>query len=609
MAPARPSSAQQIRTGTQLVIVDVVVQDAAGKSVRNLPREAFHVTESKQPQTLTAFEEHSSTNAPKPGPAMPPMPPGVFTDYTPTPPGSALNVLLIDALNTPIPDQAYLRSQLKEYVNKAQPGTQVAIIGFNRNLYWLQGFTSDPNTLKDAVNHKLIPRASSLMDDPMSGMSDTSMSDTAADAGLTEIATNLQQTEALTQSYQLQLRIQYTLDAFNALAHYLSTFPGRKNLLWFSGSFPINILPDASLQNPFSVLQTNEDEFRETTSLLARAQVAVYPIDARGLMTPPALSAANSDSQMVRNPAAYGAAISKFNDSQAQEHMTMEALASDTGGHAYYNTNGLAAAVSAALDTGANYYTLAYTPTERDPHGEFRTIHVDIAGPQVPAGLKLAYRHGYYADDQHHAAQAKQSTAAKSRPPGAASAASASAPDPAVQAAQIYRRAAMAHGAPTPQDILFKVRVLPVSTGTEAELAPGETPDPAGVMKGPYRRYSVDFAALGSNLHLDPQPDGNYTGSVEFSGYVYNGDGKLLNLSARTVALNLKPVDYKRLMSSGINLHLLVSTPARGEWYLRLALRDVPANHFGVVEISTASVSRLAPPLPAPPAPPAGAPK
>ena len=59
------------------------------------------------------------------------------------------------------------------------------------------------------------------------------------------ILANLQQFEAEQQSFQLQLRARYTLDALNQLARYMSALPGRKNLIWFSGSFPVNILPDA----------------------------------------------------------------------------------------------------------------------------------------------------------------------------------------------------------------------------------------------------------------------------------------------------------------------------------------------------------------------------
>jgi hypothetical protein len=94
------------------------------------------------------------------------MPPGTFSDYTPVPPKGALNVLLIDSINTPMADQAYVRSQLQQYVKKAMPGTRIAIFGLSRKLFMLQGFNSDPQVLKNAVEHKLLARVSSLLDDP-----------------------------------------------------------------------------------------------------------------------------------------------------------------------------------------------------------------------------------------------------------------------------------------------------------------------------------------------------------------------------------------------------------------------------------------------------------
>ncbi len=111
-------------------------------------------------------------------------------------------------------------------------------------------------------------------------------------------------------------------------------------------------------------MRNNEDEFRDAINQLARAQVAVYPIDARGLMTNPAYSAARSGRGYGQNPARFAADLMKFNQSQAQEHSTMEQIAEATGGHAYYNTNGLAEAVANALDSGSNYYALGYSPCQ-----------------------------------------------------------------------------------------------------------------------------------------------------------------------------------------------------------------------------------------------------
>ena len=74
------------------------------------------------------------------------------------------------------------------------------------------------------------------------------------------------------------MRQLYTHAAMNQLARCIVSIPGRKNLIWLSGSFPLNILPDGELTDPFSVAANAKDDYRETTNLLARSQVAVYPI-------------------------------------------------------------------------------------------------------------------------------------------------------------------------------------------------------------------------------------------------------------------------------------------------------------------------------------------
>ncbi len=133
----------------------------------------------------------------------------------------------------------------------------------------------------------------------------------------------------------------YTLDALNQLARYMSNLPGRKNLIWFSGSFPIDIMPDADLQNPFAVVASAEGEFRETVDLLSRSQVAVYPIDARGLMVAPMLDASQNGSTMNRKPNGFANANVKWFQNTSSEQGTMHSMAEATGGKSFTNTNGL----------------------------------------------------------------------------------------------------------------------------------------------------------------------------------------------------------------------------------------------------------------------------
>ena len=590
-APAPQPNAQStvLHASTKLVVVDVTVQDKEGRPIRGLKPTDFHLTEGKIPQAIRHFEEHSALARVQHGPQLPPLPAGTFTDYTPVPSKGTLNILLLDALNTPMTDQNFVRSELQQYVKRADPGTRVAIFGLANRLILLQGFTSDPATLRDVVEHKLIPRSSSLLDDPTgSGADQQSLSDlvnaeSTPEAAPSELVANMQELEEQTANIETQFRMQFTLDAFNTLAHYLAAFPGRKNLIWFSGSFPLNILPDPTLADPFGAAHLNQDEYRETTNLLAKAQVAVYPIDARGLMSPPAYNAASSGRSYASTPQKFSAALSNFSSSQAAEHTTMDVLASETGGKAYFNTNDLAHAVAQVIDVGANYYTLTYSPINRKEDGSYREICVGLNGAAASRDLQLSYRRGYYADDaEHHDMGSEAATTSG----GAASTQSAT---------SAYQRAAMSRGGPTPQDLLFKVRVLPTSAATENAVAPANSLDASVSPKGPFRRYAVDYVALPSELTLSAQPDGRREGEVEFLVYVFDADGRLLNATGKTVSFNLTPSTYTRLMKSAIECQLEISAPVREETFLRVGVRDIPSNHFGVIEIATASVSHLTP--------------
>jgi VWFA-related protein len=589
-APAPQPDAQStiLHASTHLVVVDVSVQDKDGHPVHGLKPEDFHLTEGKVPQNLRHFEEHSALVPVPRGPELPQLPLGTFTDYTPVPPDSTLNILLLDALNTPTTDQNFVRYELQQYVKHADPGARIAIFGLANRLIMLQGFTSDPATLKNVVEHKLIARASPLLDDPTgSGVNQDSPADvlesTMAGPGATQLVANMQEFETDTANMQTQLRMQFTLDAFNTLAHYLASFPGRKNLIWFSGSFPLNILPDSTLADPFAVAHLNEDEYRETTNLLAKAQVAVFPIDARGLKVPPTYNAAASGRSYTSNPQKFSAALTSFYSSQAAEHTTMDTLASETGGKAYFNTNDLANAVGQAMDAGANYYTLTYSPINHKEDGSYREIRVNLGGIAPSHDLQLSYRHGYYADDaQRRDADSETATTSEE----------------AVSAhgqTTAYQRAAMSRGAPTPQDLLFKARVLPASAAPENTVAPANTLDATISPKGPFRRYAVDYVALPSELTLSLQPDGRREGAIEFLVYVFDVDGRLLNATGKTVSLNLTPATYARMMNSAIECHLEISAPTGVETFLRVGVRDVPSNHLGVIEVPTASVSHLAP--------------
>ena len=112
-------------------------------------------------------------------------------------------------------------------------------------------------------------------------------------------------------------RARRTTDALTAIARHISIIPGRKNLIWVSGSFPIGVgtdldtrtrasampslsrnstpatqiggMPDAVPTLPFGGLQSSQlftDELRKSWRVLNDANIAIYPVDARGLLAP-----------------------------------------------------------------------------------------------------------------------------------------------------------------------------------------------------------------------------------------------------------------------------------------------------------------------------------
>jgi VWFA-related protein len=612
-----------LRANAKIVVVNVTVTARNGAPVHDLKRENFTIFENGKPQTVSSFEEHSAL---KDGEALkfspsPSMPPGVFTNIPLAPVNSAVNILLIDFLNTPYEDQAYMRAQLTDYITHARPGTSIAIFTLNNSLHMLQGFTSDPEVLKQALNNlagrpsavkgmgqaggniaSYVPMVENVPSGSFNGnVQGLSIASAAQPPAIATAIQSLQQAiQGNPQVYQGQ---RLTLDAFNVLARYLANIPGRKNLVWFSGSFPITMLPNNaisptgaindSLQGGVfspnsgaipvtdSFASTNiEPEFRRTTDLLARSQVAVYPVDARGVVDSPGLRPDSGLSIVNSNPATINSDKSSFDQSLAAEHSTMETLAFSTGGRPFINDNELSKAVSRAISIGSNYYTLYYTPANGDWNGDFRKIEVKLSR----AGYNLSYRRGYFANDFE---QPMDLTVGSATTQTANAKASANAR---------LVRSTMVHGAPEATEILYKVRVLPTAD-TEETIAEGNVLTPLGQKKSAdkLRRYVVDFDVDAKDMLFPPRPEGGYDCKVEFVVQVYQDDGQLVNTASNALVANLTLAQRNKLIRGGFPFHEEISVPLNGNYSLRIGVHDFNSDRIGAVELPVASLKDLPP--------------
>jgi len=124
--PTQSHSAQEdktpiptLKTRARLVLVDVVVTDSKGEPVSGLKKEDFDVSEDGKTQTVSGFEEHKG--APPKQIKLPPMPPEVYTNFPVVQAADSVNILLLDALNTPSNDQAFVHSQMLKYVRGIPP--------------------------------------------------------------------------------------------------------------------------------------------------------------------------------------------------------------------------------------------------------------------------------------------------------------------------------------------------------------------------------------------------------------------------------------------------------------------------------------------------------
>ena len=575
-----------IRSNSDLVLIDVTVNDSKHNPVQHLNASQFTILEDGDPQSISFFEEHSAEtvrlmegNSAQP---VPKLPAGTFTNLTTAPPAGALNILLIDRLNTPVTEQAILRDQVFKFLSEMPAGRKMAIFVLTTRLSILQGFTSNPEVLRAALtqlNGK--PQASPFLPKPITEDAGTdplerrALEQELAANFLFGAVQNMEQSDANFVAAQLQHRSDYTLEALNLLARYISTLQGRKNLIWLSGAFPVSILPVPEARDPFSRNGSVSHEYRNTVDLLRRSQVAVYPIDVRGLMGDPVWSAnAPTDAYGADLYGSCRACLSEdsayFEAKKIDQNIGMNQMAIATGGKAYADANDLNGAIASAIDSGSNYYTIAYSPANRDWNGRYRKIEVQLARP----GVTLAYRRGYYADQIQSQTHPDTTSTTDSGN---------------LQRSALH--AAMQHGTPELSELIFQTEVRPSGEAIEKSTAKNNQPNKN--FSGPYRRFMVTFSVNAGDVDCEAKPDGVHQCEISFLTCLYDQDGTLVNDVANHASVGIPPDRYAEAPSKNFVYHQEISVPVKGEYYLRMGIQDNNSGKIGDLEIPVAAVNKL----------------
>ena len=277
------------RSRRQIVALDVVVADAKGHPIPGISRQNFVIKEDGKEQTLSYFNEVSASArtvaGEKPPVAESEKPDNrkkreanLFTNDSPPQAPIAVTLILYDLLNTDASDQQRAKIDLLNFIQHKSKDERFALCTLSNGLHMIQGFTPDEGILTRAVKQdKGFLRYSAMLgeeanDRMLVGWLQQGAATAAAQFGskagasssaLADQAGRLEQEMAEHRSRDLELRMAVTMDAFTQIARYLSALPGRKSLIWLSGSFPLGIFPGMDFRNPYAENKTSTEQMKQ----------------------------------------------------------------------------------------------------------------------------------------------------------------------------------------------------------------------------------------------------------------------------------------------------------------------------------------------------------
>ena len=561
-AQASPAAGQQAQTTyesstvlkvtSRLVVVDVVAVDHKGQPVNDLTADDFTILEEGKEQKINVFSFQHPVGSTESGGAMSAplkLPPHVFTNMPRTHKGGALNVILLDALNTKTNNQAYVREQMLKFLAKIPEGQPVAVYALGLKLRLLQDFTSDPAVLKEAITH-LKDKPSPILNNPTGNGELSLLGPGIFDAMPGAMKQQVLQFQAEQIGMQTDLRVRLTLEALSAIARTLSGYPGRKNLIWVSETFPINILPDSNLgTTAFTAMRDYSSMVAATANNLTDAQVAVYPVDAKALTNSSYYSVGNNNTDSmgrymgnVSRGGGLGSELGRGSDEDLAARSTMNDLAERTGGKAFYNRNDVDGSILKSIEDGSTYYTLGYSPENKDWNGKFRKITVK----SKRSGTKLRYRLGYFAVDPKALAKADA------------------------------------------KDVSLDLRLdFPVSTALPFQVAVNPPSEKTG------NKVVVNFAVDPHALSFEQQADGLQHVSILCASAVYTPKGEPVKTDQNGATGGLKPDDFQKIIKSFMPCREMFDLPP-GQYFLRVGVRDNNTGLSGSAN-ATLTVPALAP--------------
>jgi VWFA-related protein len=513
----------------------VVVRDKHGSPVTGLTKDDFVVLDEKKPQTIQVFSVQTNQLPTTPGPALPP---DFYTnragERAAVPTG--ITVILLDGLNTRFEDQTFARKQVIKFLEQIHPEDRIALYTLGSQLRVLHDFTSDSTSLLAALKqygghapNELPTRGAPAQKDAGNEMLDKFLSDSYA-----------AETLFLTKD-----RVQKTKTALIEIANHVGNLAGRKNLIWVSGSFPIIVGLDNIMVGPNDNTAAFDKDIEGAARALNDANLAVYPVDARGLATfamnsgPTSISEYGGGETMrlgAQPIQTRGGSLARMKSPDSANLATMLVMADRTGGKAFYNGNDIFGSIREAIDESRVTYELGYYPENISWDGTFHEVKVEL---QQAKSLRIQARKGYFAQ-----------------------------PEPQL----------------TPE--LRQAMIARIATGPLDATSIGMKVHVQSIVLQPQRKMSM-------MLYFDPHElnfvsnDSRWTAKVDTVFIQVGGKDQPISAVDETLNLNFDDAKFKALLQEGIRYKKEIAI-APGAIELRVLLRDARNGNVGSIGIPLA---------------------
>ncbi|HEY4363382.1 MAG TPA: VWA domain-containing protein [Bryobacteraceae bacterium] len=373
-----------IRVNTRLVEVDAVVRDKNGP-VKGLTKDDFTVFDQGKPQKIATFNVtvagHSVKTTPLPGGTVS----NRLNSQGEEPVGAT--VVLWDKLNTETEDQSYVQKQVFNYLHTLRPGDHLALYALVKDLLVVQDFTDDPERLIRAMKRLGPEQSLNLtagdLTDLVSQINSPILQALTQGASLADLQSMATATAAELTDYALRDRVFVTAHSLEAIAWHMAGLPGRKKLVWITGSFPAATVDTRSRVGATQIeVQDFGLQINQAIRKLNEANVAVYPIDPQGVKT---------GMSMGKDQGALASGAGLTNPGIE----TMLLFSKGTGGKSIYVDNDLTTAMKTVMDDDEVTYSLGFYPVDQKPDGSYHPLSVKVN----KKGVEVRHRDGYYADD------------------------------------------------------------------------------------------------------------------------------------------------------------------------------------------------------------------